>query len=163
MLITVTLNASVDKLYVVDKMTPGAVTRVSRLRNSAGGKGLNVARVISLLGETPLALGIRGGHAGRYFGELLQKDGIANDFAESKGETRCCVNVRDQGTGLQTEFLEAGSEVSPETLLDFRRKYEALGKKRGRCPLGKPPPGGPRGLLRDPNRNSEGQKQKSRG
>jgi tagatose 6-phosphate kinase len=124
MLSSVTLNASVDKLYHVGKVTLGSVMRVSRVRNSAGGKGLNVARIISLLGEEAFALGITGGRSGEYLEELLQKDKIKYDFAKALNETRSCVNVRDLSSGVQTEFLEAGEEVPGEVLTEFMEKYQ---------------------------------------
>ena len=61
MLLTVTLNASVDKLYLLDKNTPETVMRVREVRNSAGGKGMNVSRVAAQLGEPVTAMGFVGG------------------------------------------------------------------------------------------------------
>jgi len=57
MIITVTLNPAVDVTYGVDALTPGAVHRVREVQERPGGKGVNVSRVLSQLGETTLALG----------------------------------------------------------------------------------------------------------
>ena len=66
MITTVTLNASIDKAYVMDKpIQNGTVMRVSKCHNTAGGKGLNVARAIKTCGEDVLATGLVGGYNGR--------------------------------------------------------------------------------------------------
>ena len=51
MILTVTLNASIDKLYLVEKLAPYSVSRVQEVVNTAGGKGLNVSRVAALGGR----------------------------------------------------------------------------------------------------------------
>lgn len=67
MLLTVTLNASVDKLYLLDENIPGTVMRVREVRNSAGGKGMNVSRV-ALVGRT----GDSDGLCGRIYRQILR-------------------------------------------------------------------------------------------
>ena len=51
MILTVTLNTSIDKLYMLEKLNPYTVMRVQQVRNTAGGKGLNVSRIAAQLGE----------------------------------------------------------------------------------------------------------------
>ena len=66
MITTITLNASIDKAYSMDReIENGTVMRVASIHNSAGGKGLNVARVIRLCKEDVLASGLVGGYNGR--------------------------------------------------------------------------------------------------
>lgn len=78
MITTVTMNASIDKAYFMDHtIENGTVMRVARCRNSAGGKGLNVARAIKLCGEKVQATGITGGFNGQYLESMLARDGIA--------------------------------------------------------------------------------------
>ena len=77
MILTVTLNASVDKAYhMAEGIQDGSVMRVASCRNSAGGKGLNVARIVRLCGAEVAATGFTGGHNGAYLEELLTADGI---------------------------------------------------------------------------------------
>ena len=66
MILTVTLNSSIDKLYLMDSVHPETVMRVKEVHNSAGGKGLNVSRVAALLNEPVIAAGFTGGFNGRY-------------------------------------------------------------------------------------------------
>ena len=112
MILTVTLNSSVDKLYIVDEMQPFAVTRVQQVVNTAGGKGMNVSRVAALAGERVAAMGFVGGHNGELFRSLIREPGIRPAFTQVQEETRCCVNVRDRATNHSTEFLEPGRPVS---------------------------------------------------
>lgn len=111
MIATVTPNVSVDKLYEVNEFETGKVTRVMRCNATAGGKGLNVSRIVSILGEQVIATGFVGGHNGQYVEELLDKDGIQNNFIHVSGESRTCINVIDK-VGKSTELLEKGVTVS---------------------------------------------------
>lgn len=144
MILTVTLNASIDKLYLVDKLAPYGVTRVREVVNTAGGKGMNVSRVAALSGEQVAAMGFVGGHNGRLFQSLITTPGIRPAFTQAAGETRCCINVRDGETGQSTEFLEPGSPVSPQELerflADFARELEgaAVVAISGSMPKGVP-------------------------
>ena len=60
MILTVTLNTSVDKLYLLESVRPETVMRVKEVHNTAGGKGLNVSRVAAGLQEPGTAMGFVG-------------------------------------------------------------------------------------------------------
>ena len=112
MITTVTMNTSIDKAYFMDhEVQNGTVMRVSRCRNSAGGKGLNVARAVKLCGEKVQATGLAGGVNGKYLESLLEKDEVQYQFLHIAGETRCCINILDECYG-STEYLEPGCEVA---------------------------------------------------
>ena len=67
MITTVTLNASIDKAYVMERaIENGTVMRVKEVRNTAGGKGLNVAKVARMCGADVQATGFAGGINGQY-------------------------------------------------------------------------------------------------
>lgn len=144
MITTVTMNASVDKLYLVEQIEPGTVMRVQSCNNTAGGKGVNVSRVAALLGERVLATGIVGGHAGRYIEDLLRANDIQSDFAQAPIETRCCINIRDLATGRHTELLEPGAKVDADVLDAFYQKYQSATRQStvvaisGSMPTGTP-------------------------
>nr|WP_319489843.1 1-phosphofructokinase [uncultured Caproiciproducens sp.] len=123
MITTVTLNTAIDQLYQMDTYETGAVNRVRSCIKTAGGKGLNVARVASLAGEKVLAAGIAGGYHGAYFKSLLKEDGIDGCFTDSGAETRCCINVKDESTGTHTEFLEPGAQIDAKALDEFYQSY----------------------------------------
>ncbi len=121
-----TLNVSVDRRYVVENSAMNKVNRVKECTASAGGKGLNVARVIHTLGEQVIAGGIAGGNLGRFVCDTLDKEGIAHQFTMAAGETRCCINICDAVTGTQTEYLEPGMTVSPAEYEAFLKDFDDL-------------------------------------
>lgn len=125
LLLTVTLNPSVDKLYRVKGLRQGAVVRVDAVHNTAGGKGLNVARVAALLGQPVQAMGFLGGHTGALLQDLLRGSGVEPCFTPAAGETRCCINIRQPGSRLGTELLEPGSPVSAAEAEQFLRDFSA--------------------------------------
>ena len=103
----------------------GTVMRVGKCKNSAGGKGLNVSRIVQMCGEDVLATGLVGGYNGQYLEHLLQMDGIAYDFGHVAGETRSCLNILDEKYG-STEYLEPGFTVSLEELEQYLDKYKKI-------------------------------------
>ena len=123
MILTVTLNASIDKLYLVKSLTPYGVTRVQEVVNTAGGKGMNVSRVAALAGEPVTAMGFAGGYNGQLFQSLINTPGIRPAFTTTSSETRCCINVRDEETASSTEFLEPGNPVTQEEIHRFLADY----------------------------------------
>lgn len=126
MITTITLNASIDKAYSMDReIENGTVMRVASIHNSAGGKGLNVARVIRLCKEDVLASGLVGGYNGKYLEALLDQDGIRHDFDHIEGETRSCINILDKTFG-STEYLEPGCEVSKAEEEKFLSRFPGI-------------------------------------
>lgn len=72
MILTVTMNPAIDKIYMVNNYELGQVHRPSEMIASPGGKGLNVARVAKLMGETVGATGPLGGGNGAYIKRVLK-------------------------------------------------------------------------------------------
>ncbi len=105
MILTVTMNPAIDTAYQLDKLIIDDVNRVAP-KKTAGGKGLNVSRVLCQLGDDVVATGLLGGHMGAYMGSLMDADGINHDFTPIAGETRICLNILHEGN--QTELLESG-------------------------------------------------------
>ena len=126
MILTVTMNPSVDTRYQLDELVIDDVNRVTP-EKTAGGKGLNVARVLGQLGDDVVATGLLGGHMGAYMAELMDANGIKNDFVPIKGETRICLNILHAGN--QTELLESGPTIAPEELDAFTAKFTELASK----------------------------------
>ncbi len=124
MILTVTLNASIDKLYLMDAIHPETVMRVKEVHNTAGGKGLNVSKVASLLGEPVTAMGFTGGCNGQYLESLLAHPLIRPAFTHVSAETRSCINCWDLSNGRSTEYLEPGEPVTEEEVGRFLSDYE---------------------------------------
>lgn len=126
MITTITLNASIDKAHHMDRaIENGTVMRVGSVGNTAGGKGLNVARIIRLCGEDVLASGLVGGYNGRYLEKLLDEDSICHDFDHIRGETRSCINILDGQFG-STEYLEPGCQVTEEEEKNFLERFPEI-------------------------------------
>lgn len=130
MILTVTMNPSIDTRYQLDKLIIDDVNRVTP-EKTAGGKGLNVSRVLLQLGDDVLATGLLGGHMGAYMAELMDADGVKNDFVPIAGETRICLNILHEGN--QTELLESGPQIAPAELEAFTAKFAELAAKAGCC------------------------------
>jgi tagatose 6-phosphate kinase len=128
MITTVTTNVAIDKAYIVDNFSLNSVFRVKQVLAQAGGKGLNVARVVHNLGEEVIATGFIGGYNGRYIKEILMKEGIEGDFISIEGESRICINILDPVGKTQTELLEPGPEVSQADAQKLVDKVKELAK-----------------------------------
>lgn len=145
MITSITLNTALDKLYRVDTLLPYAVMRVEDVSVTAGGKGLNVARVAAIAGENATAMGFVGGHNGALFQSLITVPRLTAAFTEVQAETRSCVNIMETKTGKSTEFLEPGNPVTQADLQRFLADYAAhlretdLVTINGSLPKGTPP------------------------
>ena len=123
--LTVTLNAAIDKRYDVADIHVGEVQRVSRVRAGAGGKGLNVARGARLCGQEVVATGFVAGFAGQFITSQVEAQGIRDEFVRVPGESRTCINIIDTD-GNSTEFLEPGVTVDATHLGLLLARFEAL-------------------------------------
>lgn len=126
MILTVTLNAAIDKRYVVEEFRVGEVNRVKECAYVPGGKGLNVSKPAAVAGADVVATGFVGGHAGGYIEDALKKYNVKSDFYHLEAESRSCINIWDEKNGIQTEFLEPGFTVEKEAFLGFVDKFRGL-------------------------------------
>jgi 1-phosphofructokinase family hexose kinase len=141
-ILTVTLNAAIDRTVAVPNFRLGRRHRSVESRTVAGGKGINVARALSLLGRPVIATGFVGGPTGTRVLEQLHEESVLTDFTRIAAETRINLAVIDPTSGEQTEINERGPAVSPEEVKRFfdRIGYLASGAKI--CVLaGSLPPG----------------------
>lgn len=123
--LTVTLNAAIDKRYDVASVEVGAVQRVTRVLASAGGKGLNVARGARLCGQDVIATGFVAGFSGQFITSRIAADGVRDEFVRVDGESRTCINIIDAG-GTSTEFLEPGVTIDAADLGRLGDRFAAL-------------------------------------
>ncbi|MGN0251811.1 MAG: 1-phosphofructokinase [Oliverpabstia sp.] len=126
MILTVTMNAAIDKRYVVKCFEEGQVNRVTTCTYTPGGKGLNVSKPASIAGAEVVATGFVGGHAGDYIVDSLKNFGIKSEFYHMNEESRSCINIWNEEKREQTEFLEPGFTVSEEDFDKFMEKFEKL-------------------------------------
>src|SRR6187455_534128 len=116
MIVTVTLNAAIDRTLLVPNFQLGQRHRASAGTTSAGGKGINVARAARRLGVPVVCTGLAGGRAGTLLVEELTNEGILNDFVRIRGESRTSTAVLDPTSNVYTEINEWGPEVAEDKL-----------------------------------------------
>jgi 1-phosphofructokinase family hexose kinase len=133
MIITVTLNAAMDKTLEVPSFTPGRRHRTVDQITMPGGKGVNIARAIKQLGQPVIATGLAGGATGTRIVEALDAESILNDFVRIQDESRTNTAVLDPTTGLQTEINERGPAVSAHEFELFREKLLYLSQGASIC------------------------------
>jgi 1-phosphofructokinase family hexose kinase len=135
MIITVTLNAAIDKTLAVPNFRLGRRHRAVEQTAMAGGKGVNVARTLRALGQPVIATGVAGGPTGTRLVENLTEEGILNDFVRIRDESRTSTAVVDPTNGEQTEINEHGPHVSEGELELFVDKLLYLAKGAAVCVL----------------------------
>jgi 1-phosphofructokinase/tagatose 6-phosphate kinase len=129
MIVTVTLNAAIDRTLVVPNFQPGQRHRASVGFPSAGGKGINVARALKSLGAPVVCTGLAGGRTGTLLVEELTHEGILNDFVRIGGESRTSFAVLDPTSNAYTEINEWGPEVTEEELEILKEKVAYLAQR----------------------------------
>src|SRR4029077_834260 len=122
MIITVTLNAAIDKSLSVPNFRLGRRHRTVDGATMPGGKGVNVARGLKALGQPVIATGFAGGPTGTRIVEHLTAESILNDFVRIREESRTNTAVHDPTNGEQTEINERGPAVSAKEVELFRDK-----------------------------------------
>jgi 1-phosphofructokinase family hexose kinase len=141
-ILTVTLNAAIDRTVAVPNFRLGRRHRAVESRTVAGGKGINVARALSLLGRPVIATGFVGGPTGSRVLEQLHEESVLTDFTRIAAETRINLAVIDPTSGEQTEINERGPAVSPE---EVKRLFDRIGYLAGGAQIcvlaGSLPPG----------------------
>jgi 1-phosphofructokinase family hexose kinase len=128
MIITVTLNAAIDKSLSVPNFRLGRRHRTVEQRTMAGGKGVNIARALKALGQPVIATGLAGGATGTHIVEQLTEEAILNDFVRIREESRTNTSVLDPTSGEQTEVNERGPAVSEQEVELFRDKLLYLAR-----------------------------------
>jgi tagatose 6-phosphate kinase len=127
MILTITLNPAIDSSYQIDSLEVDTVMRCDNYDKTAGGKGLNVSRILKKLDMEINATGFVGGKNGEYFLELLEKDGVESEFVSIGGNTRICIAIIGKD-GTQTEILETGPTINRNEEEIFLERYLKLVK-----------------------------------
>jgi 1-phosphofructokinase/tagatose 6-phosphate kinase len=122
MIITVTLNAAIDKSLSVPNFRLGRRHRTVDQHTGAGGKGVNIARTLKALGQPVIASGFAGGPTGTQIVEQLTEESILNSFVRIRAESRTNISVLDPTNGEETEINQRGPLVTPKEVELFRDK-----------------------------------------
>jgi 1-phosphofructokinase family hexose kinase len=126
MIVTVTLNAALDRTLTVPNFQRGQRHRASGGLTIAGGKGINIARALKGLDVPVVATGLAGGRTGTRIVEELTSEAILNDFVRISDESRTSTAVVDPTATSYTEINEWGPQVEEEELEMLLEKLRYL-------------------------------------
>jgi tagatose 6-phosphate kinase len=104
---------SAQRVMLFRKLVPDAVNRAGTTLDVASGKSINVAKVLKVLGEKPVAVGFVGGGRGEFIRTAMARQGIECDFVTVTAQTRQCITVIDESAGAHTELVEESQTVEP--------------------------------------------------
>jgi tagatose 6-phosphate kinase len=143
-ILAVTLNAALDVTYDVDALVPHETHRVRGVRTRAGGKGVNVARVLRALGHEVVVSGLAGGATGAAIRADLAAAGLPDALVPIGGESRRTVTVVSAADGDATLFNEPGPAVRDAEWAAFTDRFAGLAAGAAAVVLsGSLPPGVP--------------------
>jgi len=123
---TLTLNPALDRTLVVKKLVEEDTVRIILETKYAGGKGIDVSRVIHELKGQSIALGLVGGYAGLELEGRLINDGVMIDFVHLAEETRTNIILKEEETGKQYVISASGPNVKPHEIGELYRRFQAL-------------------------------------
>ncbi len=126
MIYTITLNPALDRTIWVEALQSDDANRIRKEEKFAGGKGIDVSRVLTHLGLPNRALGFLGGYTGMEIEGMLLQEGVYCDFTSIANETRTNIVLNLEVDGRQILFNARGPEVKPIELTALFRKLESL-------------------------------------
>lgn len=126
MIYTVTLNPAIDLVIKLpNEFSLGNLNRASEENMFAGGKGINVSRVLKTLGRESTAIGFAGGFTGKYISDSLSRIGIPNKFIQVKENTR--INVKILGK-KETEINGPSPKLTEENCNELINSFKNINK-----------------------------------
>ncbi len=126
MILTVTLNPAFDHLLWLSQMNPGRLNRAKSTQRMPGGKGINVASALAILGEEVIATGFLGGGTCRMFEEAIRKTGMSTSFVYTDQEMRTDFYVVEEARNAQTMLIEDGSPVKQRYINNLVSNFQRL-------------------------------------
>jgi 1-phosphofructokinase family hexose kinase len=145
----VTSNPAIDRTFLIPGFSLGRIFRPDRLIVAAGGKGINVARALRVLGGESLCAGFLAGHNGRLLAELAEREGLQGGWTWIEGETRICSIIADP-QGEATVINEKGPTAAAQ---DWERLRDDISAQASHadcvCFSGSMPPGAPPEVFAD--------------
>ncbi len=126
MIYTITLNPALDRTIWVERIREDESNRIEEEHRYAGGKSIDVSKVLKNLGLDSVALGFVGGFAGRELEGRLLNEGIQSDFIRVSGETRINIIIHEMETKHQVSFNARGPQVQPHELMELVDQVSSL-------------------------------------
>ena len=125
MIKTLTLNPALDKTIIVEDFNLNNVNRIKEVFKDAGGKGINVSKMLNNLDEKTKAAGFLGGYTGQFIRSELDKMGLNHDFVEIDDETRTNIKMVDRKQNTFTDLNEQGGQVTANNLKELKQNIFA--------------------------------------
>lgn len=124
MFLTLTPNPCIERTLRLALPARGAAIRLDETEVfiSAGGKGINAARVAARFGTRSRAIAPVGRRQILHLNELAQSEGLDADFLPVESDTRVCLNLV-HGDGTQTEIIENGAPLSVQSGTELLEKW----------------------------------------
>ena len=126
MIYTVTLNPALDRAIWINKIRYDDPNRIKKEKKYAGGKGIDVSRVLTHLGVHNRALGFLGGYTGMEIEGILLEEGVYCDFTSISNETRTNIVLNVKESNQQLLLSAPGAAVKPVELTSFFKTLENL-------------------------------------
>jgi 6-phosphofructokinase 2 len=126
MIYTITLNPALDRTLWIERVRDDVSNRILEEKTFAGGKSVDVSKVLNNFGVDNIALGFVGGFAGRELEGRLLNEGVHTDFVRVSRETRTNIVIHEKDTGKQLAFNARGPEIKPSELMQFIEQLEKL-------------------------------------
>lgn len=126
MIVTVTLNPSVDEEYLLDEIVLGSWSRANATLRMPGGRGVNVALMLTQLGYSAVAMGFLAGFNGEYIRDALRRANVTTNFVHIQGETRTNVYLSLKNPDEGTSIYEKGPRVDDEARKRFLMNYKRM-------------------------------------
>jgi len=131
MITVLSLSPAVDKIYFIDNFSAGGLYRIGDCLLSAGGKGINVSRVLKILGADVEVLGFKAGSTGQWLEKSLTDLDVKTHFISVEGQSRTNNNIIDKVNCRETEILEEGPTIDSNAWEIFMESFKAaMGQTR---------------------------------
>ncbi|HME68835.1 MAG TPA: PfkB family carbohydrate kinase, partial [Myxococcota bacterium] len=131
MILTVTANAAIDRTLCVEELSPGCLHSAASDHVQAGGKGVNVARVLHAFGVPVHALVLVGGEAGDWIVKDLERAQIPCSAVRASGESRTCLALLETKSGRATQVHGAGVTADAAVARDLIAHTAELARSAG--------------------------------
>jgi len=125
MIYTVTLNPALDRAYSLKVLKPGAVNKVNMKRQDPGGNGLNVSKVLAVIGHKNTACATLGGETGRQIASLIENVGIDSIFVYQEGDSRINLKITDH-SGITTDINATGPKYEEDKVDELKEKIMSV-------------------------------------
>ncbi len=123
MIYTLTLNPSIDYHVSIPVFSEGTINTVQKEWKAAGGKGINVSKVLKALGKESTVLGFVGGFTGIFIQKQVEQLGIPHQLIEVEEDSRINVKMKAQ---TETEITGKSPEIPKQALEQLMLQLEQL-------------------------------------